>query len=131
MIQDEKSGISLIEYRSPSAEIKSEQSEIFSSFLSAIDKISHEINMGCVDQISTKGPEGHHCLTSGVGPINVIVIVEKISNIDFWKSKAQQIGQEFLNEFGESYNPNLTSRFQSFIPVLKKIVEFSPLSATF
>jgi hypothetical protein len=123
LIQDPNSGLSLLEYRGVNARLKEEHSEIFSGFLSAIQSISKEINIGRVFQISTEGEKGHHCLIVNEGKINVIFLMDLCESIDFWKTKGQEIGEKFQEMFKNIMQINDMAQFRAFIPIIKRIID--------
>lgn len=123
LIQSPKSGLSLLEYRRVNTKLKKEHSEIFSGFLSAIQGISKEINIGRVNQISTEGCKAHHCIIIHEGAINVIVLMDLCDSIDYWREKGHEIGEKFQEMFKNLMEPNNTAQFREFIPIIEKIIQ--------
>ena len=119
LIQDSKSGINLLEVQGQKSLISGKHSVIFSGFLSAIQKIAQELKVGRIAQISI---DDHLCLFYHEDPINMVIMIDAGDSIDLWKEKSQTICTEFLNAFGKAFLPSNTYRFQSFVPILTKIV---------
>ena len=130
LIQDETSGICLIEYKNPLVFKYTNMEDLFSGFVAAIQKVSEELQIGSLTEISTEGScedgvHGHHCIIYREEPINVIIILDDYKEhkpIEFWKEKAKEVAWHFLSQFREAYNPNYISRFEAFLPDLKEIV---------
>ena len=121
LIQDVKTGLNLLEYRQEHTIMKIEHSDIFSGFMTAIQNITHELNIGFVVLISTEGIKGHNCIIIPSDPINVIVLVDQTDPIDLWRDEGKKIAEEFIEMFGVSFDPNQVHNFKPFIPILKEM----------
>ena len=121
LIQDKASGIKLFEFQGPHALIDSEHALIFSGFLSAIQCITTELNMGDLSQIST---DSHHCLIHNQGVVHVIVIVDSSDNMIAWRHKASIIGRKFVNQcIKDNFCSSDMSTYTPFTATLKEILE--------
>lgn len=121
IIQHAETGIVLAEYSAPQTAIDEEHSDLFSGFLSAVQGVTKEINIGQLCQVSTEGEKGHHCLICSRGPINVIILIDQDDNIDFWRNRCLEIAQDFLKEYSESFNSSKVSQFKGFNIILKNM----------
>ena len=77
LIQHADTGLNLLEYRQEHTIMKIEHSDIFSGFMSAIQNITAELNIGYVVLISTEGIKGHNCIIIPKYPISVIILVDQ------------------------------------------------------
>ena len=121
LIQDVKTGLNLVEYRQEHTKVKTEHSDIFSGFLSAIQKISEELDIGTVILISTQGSKGHNCIIIPTPPINVIILVDQDDPIDLWREQGHLISQKFIEQFGSHYEPADVVQFRLFNSVIKQL----------
>lgn len=119
LIQQDNSGLSLLEYRQEQTKMKIEHADIFSGFLKAIQSISKELNIGTPVLISTEGSKGHNCIIVPKAPINVIILVDQDDPIDLWRNQGYEIANKFIEHFGTSINTYDISRFKEFIPTIK------------
>ena len=122
LIQHAETGINILEYRQEKAKFDSKHSEIFSGFLSAIQNISIEINIGRLVLISTKGENGHNCIIVESLPINVILLADTEDPIDHWREKGEIIAKRFISMFGFKFNPNNIMPFQEFKSVIRTLI---------
>ncbi|MFX0059818.1 MAG: hypothetical protein ACFE8J_16085 [Candidatus Heimdallarchaeota archaeon] len=123
LIQHNKTGLNLLEYRQERTKMKSEHSDIFSGFLNAIQNISKELDIGTVILISTEGSKGHNCIIIPKDLISVILLVDQKDPIDLWREQGHIIAYKFIEKFGESFNPSDIRQFEIFIPVIKELCE--------
>ncbi len=123
LIQHNKTGLSLFEYRQEHTKISLEHSDIFSGFLSAIQNITHELDIGKVNLISTGGKKGHNCIIVPRDPINIVLLVDQEDSIKFWRETGNKIAQEFIKKYHKSFDPHNISQFKNFEFILKKIVD--------
>jgi hypothetical protein len=121
LIQHADSGINLLEYRQKNTQMKLEHSDIFSGFMTAIQNITSELDIGYVVLISTEGKKGHNCIIVPKHPINVILLVDQEDSIDLWKEEGRKIADKFIEDFGLSFDPSQVQVFQSFITVIKDL----------
>jgi hypothetical protein len=121
MIQHFPTGLNLVEYRQEHTKMKSEHSDIFSGFLTAIQNISRELDIGTVILISTEGTHGHNCIIIPKIPINIILLVDQEDPIDLWREQGKLIANKFIESYGENFNPNKIDAFKDFIPVIKQL----------
>lgn len=121
LIQHADTGINLLEYRQVNTRMKLEHSDIFSGFMTAIQNITSELDIGYVVLISTEGKKGHNCIIIPKYPINVILLVDQEDPIDLWKEEGRKIAEKFIESFGFSFDPSQVQLFQSFIPVIKEL----------
>ncbi|MFW9949031.1 MAG: hypothetical protein ACFFKA_02760 [Candidatus Thorarchaeota archaeon] len=120
LIQHADTGINLLEYRQENTRMKREHSDIFSGFMTAIQNITTELDIGYVVLIATEGKKGHNCIIIPKYPINVIALVDQEDPIDLWKVEGKKIADKFIETFGTSFNPNQVQNFQSFSSVIKE-----------
>ena len=121
LIQHADTGINLLEYRQESTTMKHEHSDIFSGFMTAIQNITTELDIGYVVLISTEGKRGHNCIIIPKYPINVIALVDQADPIDLWKIEGNKIAEKFIETFGLSFDPYDVEKFQSFIPIIRDL----------
>ncbi|TFF86294.1 MAG: hypothetical protein EU517_00585 [Promethearchaeota archaeon] len=121
LIQHEGTGINLVEYRQNHTRIGTEHSAIFSGFLSAIQNITTELNIGTVILISTKGSRGHNCIIVPQSPINVILLADHDDPIDLWREQGHIIATKFLESYGTNFNPHDLTKFRGFSSILKDL----------
>jgi len=121
LIQHADTGLNLLEYRQEHTIMKIEHSDIFSGFMSAIQSITKELNIGYVVLISTEGIKGHNCIIIPKYPINVIILVDKDDPIELWKQQGKKIAEKFLSSFGNSFDPHLVHKFRPFSSVIKEM----------
>ncbi|TFG05521.1 MAG: hypothetical protein EU539_09220 [Promethearchaeota archaeon] len=124
LVQQDKSGLNLLEYRQENTILKVEHSDIFSGFLKAIQNISKELDIGFPVLISTEGVKGHNCIIVHNPPINIILLVDHDDPIDLWREQGKEIAKKFLEQFGNLINAYDVSKFKEFIPVVKKMCQF-------
>ncbi|MFX0071486.1 MAG: hypothetical protein ACFFAO_10390 [Candidatus Hermodarchaeota archaeon] len=121
LIQQDSTGLNLLEYRQEDTKLKLEHSDIFSGFLKAIQNISSELNIGFPVLISTEGSMGHNCIIVPKPPINVIILVDQHDPIDLWREQGNRIAETFLNKFGTTVDSYNITKFKEFIPTLKEM----------
>ncbi len=121
LIQHDNSGINLVEYRQEHTKIGTDHANIFSGFLSAIQNITKELNIGTLILISTEGSRGHNCIIVPSSPINVILLVDHDDPIDLWREQGHIIADEFLKQYGTQFNPNDLTKFRDFSTTLKEL----------
>jgi len=126
LIQHAETGINLLEYRQKETKFKSEHSDIFSGFLSAIQNITRELDIGTVVLISTKGERGHNCIIIPKFPIHVILLVDYSDPIETWREQGDLIANKFIEQYTDKFDPNNIGKFKNFIPELKKMCSFNP-----
>jgi len=119
LIKHIDTGLKLVEYRQEHTTMKLEHSDIFTGFLTAIQNISQELDIGTVVLISTEGTKGHNCIIIPKEPISVIILVDQDDPLDLWKEKGHIIANKFVEEFGTSFNPSKVDQFDRFVPYLK------------
>ena len=121
LIQHVDTGLNLVEYRQEHTIIKTEHSDIFSGFMTAIQNITEELNIGYVVLIATEGIKGHKCIIIPKYPINVILLVDQDDPVDLWKQQGKEIAEKFLSIFVTSLDPNMVHKFKSFSSVIKEM----------
>ncbi len=121
LIQHVNTGINLLEYRQEHTVMKTEHSDIFSGFMSAIQSITEELNIGYVVLIATEGIKGHNCIIIPQNLINVIMLVDQDDPIELWKQQGKEIAKKFLSSFGNSFDPNRVNQFKGFSSVIKEM----------
>jgi hypothetical protein len=121
LIQHETTGINLVEYRQAHTKIGADHSNIFSGFLSAIQNITMELNIGTVVLISTEGTQGHNCIIVPKSPINIIILVDQDDPIDLWREQGHIIADKFLERYGIGFSPNDITKFKSFTSTLHEL----------
>ena len=126
LIQHAETGINLLEYRQEETKFKSEHSDIFSGFLSAIQNITKELDIGTVVLISTRGTRGHNCIIIPKPTIYVILLVDYSDPIDLWREQGDLIASKFIEKFTDKFDPHNIGQFKIFIPELKKMCSSNP-----
>ena len=121
LIQHPKTGLKLLEYRQAHTKISSIHADIFSGFMSAIQNISTELDIGTLILLSTEGSKGHNCIIVPKPPINVILLVDQEDPVDLWREQGHLIADNFLKTFGNHFNPNDVSKFESFASTIKDL----------
>jgi hypothetical protein len=121
LLQDIDTGVNLLEYRQEKTQMRSEHSDIFSGFMSAIQNISQELNIGTVVLISTEGSKGHNCIVIHKPPINVIMLVDRDDPIDVWREQGEIIAERFIERYGTSYDPTIVTDFKDFKETIKEL----------
>lgn len=121
LIQHEKTGINLVEYRQLHTKIGTEHSDIFSGFLSAIQNITTELDIGTVILIATEGSRGHNCIIVSQSPISVILLVDHDDPIELWREQGRIIADKFIENYGLNFNPNDLTKFRDFSSILKDL----------
>ena len=121
LIQHEGTGINLVEYRQDHTTIGNEHSTIFSGFLSAIQNITTELNIGTVILISTEGSRGHNCIIVPRSPINVILLADHEDPIELWREQGHTIAEKFLEIYGTDFSPHNLTQFRNFTNILKEL----------
>ena len=91
IIQHLDTGLKLLDYQQEHTQFKAEHTDIFSGFLTAIQNITTELNIGTVILISTKGDRGHNCIIIPKYPISIIILVDQEDPIEFWREQGQLI----------------------------------------
>lgn len=125
LIQHIDTGLKLLDYQQEHTQFKVEHTDIFSAFLTAIQNITTELNIGTVILISTKGERGHNCIIIPKYPINIIKLVDQEDPIDFWREQGQIIAEKFLEKYGTSFNPHDTTKFQDFKIFIKEMCKLN------
>jgi len=121
LIQHVDTGLNILEYRQENTTMKTEHSDIFSGFMTAIQNITEEMNIGYVVLIATEGIKGHNCIIIPNYPINVILLVDQDDPIELWKQQGKAIAEKFLSNYGISFNPNNVHQYQPFKSVIKEM----------
>ena len=121
LIQQDTSGLSLLEYRQEHTKVKIEHADIFSGFLKAIQSISQELDIGTPVLISTEGSKGHNCIIVPKHPINVILLVDQDDPIDLWREQGLEIAEKFIEQFGISVDSYNLTKFKYFTPTIKQM----------
>ena len=121
LIQDSRTGLNILEYRQEHTKVKTEHSDIFSGFLSAIQNITEELDIGTVVLISTEGSRGHNCIIIPKPPVNIIILVDHDDPVDLWREQGMIIAQKFVEQFGHDYEPADVAQFRSFNAVIKQL----------
>ncbi|MBD3198095.1 MAG: hypothetical protein GF317_23800, partial [Candidatus Lokiarchaeota archaeon] len=114
LIQHIDTGINLLEYEQDHTSFDKNHSDIFSGFLSAIQNISSELNIGTVVLISTEGSRGHNCIIIQRYPINIILLVDKADHIDVWRETGQEIANRFIEKYGKKIDSSYVSQYNDF-----------------
>ena len=120
LIQDNDTGLDLLEYRQENTTVKIEHTDIFSGFMTAIQNISEQLDIGWVALISTQGTKGHNCIIVKSYPINIIMLVDQEDPIEHWKETGNIIAKKFLEMFGKDFDPHIISQFKKFTPIIKE-----------
>ena len=120
LIQHAETGINLIEYHQEGSKFDAKHSDIFSGFLSAIQNVSEEIDIGTLILLSTEGSRGHNCLIIPRDPINVIILVDQEDPTDLWREQGTDIAEKFIDRYGKSFQPNNVDKFKEFIPTIRE-----------
>lgn len=121
LIQHPYTGLKLLEYRQDHTKISSIHMDIFSGFMSAIQNITTELDIGTLILISTEGTKGHNCIIVPKPPINVILLVDQTDPIDLWREQGHLIANKFVERFGTSFDPNDVSKFEPFTSTIKQL----------
>ncbi|MHA1235258.1 MAG: hypothetical protein ACTSQL_09275 [Promethearchaeota archaeon] len=121
LIQHVDTGLNLLEYRQEHTTMKTEHSDIFSGFMSAMQNITEELNIGYVVLIATEGIKGHNCIIIPKYPINVIMLVDQDDPVEIWKQQGKKIAEKFFSSFGKSFDPHLVHLFKPFTSVIKEL----------
>lgn len=121
LVQHVDTGLNLVEYRQEHTVMKTEHSDIFSGFMTAIQNITEELNIGYVVLIATEGIKGHNCIIIPKYPINIIILVDQDDPVDLWKQQGKNIAEKFLSIFGTSFDPHLVHKFKTFKSVIKEM----------
>jgi hypothetical protein len=121
LIQHIDTGLNLFEYRQENTKFNSDHSDIFTGFLSAIQNISRELDIGTVVLISTEGTKGHNCIIIPKSPISVIMLVDQDDPIDVWRDTGHSIAEQFLRKYGLEFDYSNISQFKDFKSYLKEI----------
>ncbi|TFF98093.1 MAG: hypothetical protein EU541_07330 [Promethearchaeota archaeon] len=125
LIQHIESATNLLEYRQKNTKLDKKHSDIFGGFLSAIQSLSNEINIGEISLISTTGENGHHCIIIRKDPINVILLVDQNDPIKMWRDLGEDIASKFLQDYGTPLNHLEITQFDSFKGYLQDICEIT------
>ncbi len=121
LLQHPATGIKLLEYRQDHTKISSIHADIFTGFMSAIQNISKELDIGTLILISTEGIKGHNCIIIPNNYLNVILLVDNEDPIDLWREQGHLIAKKFLEEFGNDYHPYDVSVFKTFTSTIKSL----------
>ena len=121
LIQDSKSGISILEYHEKDTKFNKDHSDIFSGFLMAIQSITKELNIGTVVLISTEGIRGHNCIIIPKSVINIILLVDQEDPINVWREQGNLIAERFLEMYGEDLKPYNISMYKDFKKTIKEL----------
>ncbi|MBN1216242.1 MAG: hypothetical protein JXA99_12480 [Candidatus Lokiarchaeota archaeon] len=123
LIQDVNSGVNLVEYYKENSPLNTNHSSIFSGFLSAIQAMSKELEIGNIALISTEGENAHHCIITSVEPISIILIIDKNDSIQSWKDIGLRICNAFFKLYGKEFDPHEISEFKDFSFIIKEICD--------
>lgn len=123
LIQHTDTGLNLFEYRQEHTKFNSEHADIFTGFLTAIQNISSELDIGTVVLISTAGKKGHNCIIIPKYPISVIMLVDQEDPIDLWRETGHTIAQKFLQEYGVDFDSSNITQFRDFSIQMKEICD--------
>lgn len=121
LIQDIHTGIKLLEYRQENTTFDTDHLDIFSGFLSAIQSISLELDIGNLVLISTEGTKGHNCIIAHSPPIDVIILVDQIDPINIWKEMGRDIAIEFIEKYGKDFESSRVSAFDGFKEIIANL----------
>lgn len=121
LIQHQKSGTNLLEYRQEHTKIAVEHADIFSGFLAAIQNITNELDIGTLILISTAGLKGHNCIIVPKTPINVIMLVDNDDPIELWREEGKKIADQFIEKYGTSFSSYNVTPFQEFKQTIKEL----------
>ena len=123
LIQHVNSGINLVEYQKDNSTLNPKHSSIFSGFLSAVQAMSKELEIGTISLISTEGVNAHHCLIMSDDPISVILIIDHDDSVNLWRWIGSKIINAFFKLFGKDFDPHEISEFKDFSFIIKEICE--------
>jgi hypothetical protein len=126
LIQHITTATNLLEYRQKNTKLDKRHSDIFGGFLSAMQSLSNEINIGEVSLISTTGENGHNCLIIRKDPINVILLVDQDDPVHMWKDVGEDIADQFIEKYGKALNHLEVSHFDDFKAQLQQICSVNP-----
>ena len=121
LIQHIDTGLTLFEYRQEETRFDSDHSDIFSGFLTAIQNISEELDIGTVVLISTEGTKGHNCIIIPKYPISIILLVDQEDSIHIWRETGQLIANKFIEQYGKSFDYSNITQFKNFSTQMKEI----------
>jgi hypothetical protein len=121
LIQHDVSGINLLEFRQKHTKIDEKHSDIFSGFLSAIQNITKELDIGSIVLISTQGKKGHNCIIIKKEAISVIILVDQDDPVDIWRETGELIAEEFIKKYGKDPISYDITQFEGFKSVLQNI----------
>ena len=121
LIQQDKTGLSLLEYRQEHTKIAVEHADIFSGFMSAIQNITNELDIGTLILISTAGLKGHNCIIVPKTPINVIMLVDNDDPIELWRDEGNKIAEQFIEKYGTAFSSFNVTPFQEFKQIIKEL----------
>lgn len=119
LIQHSGSGLTLFEFKGEHTVLDPNHSSVLSGFLSAIQGISKELNLGNITQIST---DTHHCIFYTELNVTIVIIVDREDCPNFWYNKAKEILNQFLVKFSDSLYINDLSYFRHFKKILMEFV---------
>ncbi|TXT64110.1 MAG: hypothetical protein BAJALOKI1v1_610006 [Promethearchaeota archaeon] len=123
LIQYIPTGLNVFEFRQKHAKIDERHSDIFGGFLSAIQSITKELDIGAVVLISTQGEKGHNCIIVNRDPIRVILLVDEVDPISVWRETAELIAEKFIEKYGKYTNYANITQFKDFKSILKPICD--------
>jgi hypothetical protein len=123
LIQHILTGINIFEFRQKHAKIDEKHSDIFGGFLSAIQNITKELDIGSVILISTQGEKGHNCIIINKDPIRVILLVDEKDPIRIWRETGELIAEKFIEHYGHNKNYSNITQFKNFKFILKNICQ--------
>ncbi|MBY9006492.1 MAG: hypothetical protein KGD63_07015 [Candidatus Lokiarchaeota archaeon] len=113
----------MIEYHEENSPLNTNHSSIFSGFLSAIQAMSNELEIGKIVLISTEGVNAHHCIIVSIHPISIIIIVDKSDSIESWREIGNNIANAFFKLYGKDFDPHEISEFTDFRFIMKEICD--------
>ena len=123
LIQHLHSGVNLIEYIEAETTLNSKHSSIFSGFLSAIQSMSKELEIGHIALISTEGENAHNCIIVTNEPISIVLIVDRKDSIEKWKETGHKLLNAFFKIYGRDFDPYEISEFKDFRFIIKEICD--------
>jgi len=121
LIQHVDTGIKLLEYRQEETTLDTNHMDIFSGFLSAMQSITEELDIGTVVLISTEGTKGHNCIIVPKDSIAVVLLVDQDDPVELWKEQAHKIANKFIEKYGKDVNSSYLRKYQEFLPTIKEM----------
>ncbi len=121
ILQHIHTGINLVEYRHEETNLNPKHSSVFSAFLSAIQAMTKELEIGNISLISTEGDNEHNCIIVTNEPVCLILIVDHNDSIKLWKYTGNRILDVFFKIYGKEFDPHEISEFKDFYVILKEM----------